>query len=84
MAMDFTGSVGRIVEDPLEAKEIAEREGAAWRIHWKPFSRPTKDGKAMPLHGLDAGVHVLQPWYHGDLRRDVATNVIREQGTVDG
>lgn len=35
VAMDFTGSVGRIVEDPQEAREIAQSEGAYWKKKWK-------------------------------------------------
>jgi hypothetical protein len=33
--MDFTGSVGRIVEDPMEAKAIAISEGLAWKRRWR-------------------------------------------------
>ncbi|BET02446.1 Growth factor receptor-bound protein, partial [Nesidiocoris tenuis] len=31
VAMDFTGKVGRIVDDPMEAKAIAVSEGNAWK-----------------------------------------------------
>ncbi|XP_066587526.1 growth factor receptor-bound protein 14-like isoform X2 [Prorops nasuta] len=85
VAMDFTGSVGRIVEDPKEARDIAEHEGLMWRRAWKPFTRlsATLDpGKRS--HGLDGGIHVLQPWYHGNIKRDVAAAIIRDHGSVDG
>ncbi|XP_076753643.1 growth factor receptor-bound protein 10 isoform X2 [Xylocopa sonorina] len=53
VAMDFTGSVGRIVEDPKEAKNIAESEGVNWRRTWRPFSRPPPGCAVVRLHGLD-------------------------------
>lgn len=37
--MDFTGSVGRIVEDPKEAKAIALAEGYCWKKRWRPIVR---------------------------------------------
>lgn len=37
--MDFTGSVGRIVEDPQEAKAIALAEGYCWKKRWRPIVR---------------------------------------------
>ncbi|XP_025991574.1 growth factor receptor-bound protein 14 isoform X1 [Solenopsis invicta] len=84
VAMDFTGSVGRIVEDPKEAKDIAENEGILWRRRWRPFSRTPPGCAMMRLHGLDAGIHVTQPWFHGGLKRDVAAAIIRDHGSVDG
>ncbi|XP_029167207.1 growth factor receptor-bound protein 14-like isoform X2 [Nylanderia fulva] len=84
VAMDFTGSVGRIVEDPKEAKDIAENEGMVWRRRWRPFSRTPPGCAMMRLHGLDSGIHVLQPWFHGGLKRDVAAAIIRDHGSVDG
>ncbi|EFN70516.1 Growth factor receptor-bound protein 14 [Camponotus floridanus] len=82
--MDFTGSVGRIVDDPKEAKDIAENEGMIWRRRWRPFSRTPPGCAMMRLHGLDGGIHVLQPWFHGGLKRDVAAAIIRDHGSVDG
>ena len=32
VAMDFTGSQSRIVEDPKEAKAIAAAEGHTWKV----------------------------------------------------
>ncbi|EZA62131.1 Growth factor receptor-bound protein [Ooceraea biroi] len=82
--MDFTGSVGRIVEDPKEAKDIAENEGIIWRRRWRPFSRTPPGCAMVRLHGLDGGIHVLQPWFHGGLKREVAAAIIRDHGSVDG
>ncbi|XP_026827577.1 growth factor receptor-bound protein 14 isoform X4 [Ooceraea biroi] len=84
VAMDFTGSVGRIVEDPKEAKDIAENEGIIWRRRWRPFSRTPPGCAMVRLHGLDGGIHVLQPWFHGGLKREVAAAIIRDHGSVDG
>ncbi|XP_031826866.2 growth factor receptor-bound protein 14 isoform X2 [Nomia melanderi] len=84
VAMDFTGSVGRIVEDPKEAKDIAESEGIDWRRTWRPFSRPPPGCAMVRLHGLDDGVHVLQPWFHRGLKRDIAAAIVRDHGSVDG
>lgn len=84
VAMDFTGSVGRIVEDPKEAKDIAESEGIIWRRTWRPFSRPPPGCAVVRLHGLDDGIHVLQPWFHRGLKRDIAAAIIRDHGSVDG
>ncbi|XP_076249083.1 growth factor receptor-bound protein 14 isoform X2 [Calliopsis andreniformis] len=84
VAMDFTGSVGRIVEDPKEAKDIAESEGMNWRRTWRPFSRTPPSCGMVRFHGLDDGIHVLQPWFHRGLKRDSAAAIIRDHGSVDG
>ncbi|XP_017877222.1 growth factor receptor-bound protein 14-like isoform X2 [Ceratina calcarata] len=84
VAMDFTGSVGRIVDDPKEAKNIAEVEGVNWRRTWRPFSRPPPGCAVVRLHGLDDGIHVLQPWFHRGLKRDIAAAIVRDYGSVDG
>ncbi len=34
--------------------------------------------------GLSSSLHVTQPWYHGNLTRVDAVNIISEQGLVDG
>lgn len=39
VAMDFTGNVGRIVEDPKEARAIAIAEGYSWKRRWRPTTR---------------------------------------------
>nr|XP_033338565.1 growth factor receptor-bound protein 14-like isoform X5 [Megalopta genalis]XP_033338566.1 growth factor receptor-bound protein 14-like isoform X5 [Megalopta genalis] len=84
VAMDFTGSVGRIVDDPKEAKGIAESEGIDWRRTWRPFLRPPPGCAVVRLHGLDDGIHVLQPWFHRGLKRDIAAAIVRDHGSVDG
>lgn len=79
--MDFTGSVGRIVEDPKEAKAIAAAEGYSWRRRWRPTpSRPSTQHAPPP----DTGVHIAQPWFHAGMSRDQAAALVSRYGTVDG
>ncbi|KAL0277009.1 UNVERIFIED_CONTAM: hypothetical protein PYX00_004443 [Menopon gallinae] len=83
VAMDFTGSVGRIVEDPQEAKAIALAEGYCWKKRWRPIIRhPT--GKIIQIQGIEAGIHVTQPWFHSGMTREQAANLVAKHGTVDG
>lgn len=72
------------MEDPKEAKNIAENEGINWRRTWRPFSRPPQGCAMVRLHGLDDGFHVLQPWFHRGLKRDIAAAIVRDHGSVDG
>ncbi|XP_018322316.1 growth factor receptor-bound protein 14-like [Agrilus planipennis] len=80
VAMDFTGSVGRIVEDPKEAKAIAVAEGYSWKRRWRPSTRTN----ANSIQGIDSGVHITQPWFHSGMSRDQATALVSKYGTVDG
>lgn len=79
VAMDFTGSVGRIVEDPKEAKAIAVAEGYSWKRRWRPGLRPANVNQ-----GLESGIHITQPWFHSGMSRDQATALVTRHGTVDG
>lgn len=80
VAMDFTGSVGRIVEDPAEAQAIAESERS------KIFHRKLRPNPNVIPDGMDTsiGIHTLQPWFHSKLTRDQATMLINKHGCVDG
>lgn len=82
VAMDFTGAVGRIVEDPKEADAIAVAEGYSWKRRWRPCPRGSPTVAAR--QSLDSGVHVAQPWFHGGMTRDQATQLVTRHGTVDG
>lgn len=77
--MDFTGNVGRIVEDPAEAQAIAESE-------CKILHRKMRPNANIIPEGIDttAGIHTLQPWFHRKLTRDQATMLINKHGYVDG
>lgn len=76
--MDFTGSVGRIVEDPKEAKAIEIAEGYAWQRRLKPRAI-----NAVHLETLE-GSHISQPWFHKDVTREEATYLVLKQGAIDG
>nr|XP_018914354.1 PREDICTED: growth factor receptor-bound protein 14-like isoform X2 [Bemisia tabaci] len=85
VAMDFTGSVGRIVEDPKEAKAIAVAEGNSWRRRWRTNPRPSVSRSGSGLgQALEPGIHVTQPWFHSGMSRDHAAQLIQTYGTVDG
>ncbi|CAH0390033.1 unnamed protein product [Bemisia tabaci] len=60
--MDFTGSVGRIVEDPKEAKAIAVAEGNSWRRRWRTNPRPSVSRSGSGLgQALEPGIHTIDP-----------------------
>ena len=82
VAMDFTGSVGRIVEDPQEAKAIAVAEGYSWKRRLRPSAR--SPSLLRVSGGLKAGIHITQPWFHSGMTREHATQLIGRHGTVDG
>nr|CAD7429206.1 unnamed protein product [Timema monikensis] len=82
VAMDFTGSVGRIVEDPKEAKAIAVAEGYSWKRRWRPSAR--NPASLLRAQGLESGVHMAQPWFHSGMSREQAAQLVTRHGTVDG
>ncbi|XP_056632292.1 growth factor receptor-bound protein 14-like isoform X2 [Diorhabda sublineata] len=88
VAMDFTGAVGRIVEDPQEATAIAVAEGYSWKRRWRGYTRgsagPSGVTSTAFVQSLDAGIHMTQPWFHSGLPRDKATELVSKHGTVDG
>ncbi|KAK3908103.1 Growth factor receptor-bound protein 10 [Frankliniella fusca] len=94
VAMDFTGAVGRIVEDPKEAKAIAAAEGYSWKRRWRRLNQPLAPsgpaGAVGPAAvsgaglGLEAGIHTTQPWFHSGMSREQAAQLVSRHGTVDG
>lgn len=78
VAMDFTGSTGRIVEDPKEARAIALAEGNTWKKKLRNIS------KMGVTQGIESGVHITQPWFHSGMTRDQASQLVNKHGTVDG
>lgn len=34
VAMDFSGRIGRVIDNPVEAQSAAKEEGHAWRVRW--------------------------------------------------
>ncbi|XP_074030953.1 growth factor receptor-bound protein 14 isoform X2 [Leptinotarsa decemlineata] len=90
VAMDFTGAVGRIVEDPQEATAIAAAEGYSWKRRWRAPIRGTTAPSTLVqtqtayVHSIDTGIHVTQPWFHSGLPRDQAAELVAKHGSVDG
>ncbi|XP_014250737.1 growth factor receptor-bound protein 10-like isoform X2 [Cimex lectularius] len=81
VAMDFTGSVGRIVEDPNEAKAIAVSEGIAWRRRWRPQAKNATSRRPCSTNDM---VHLGQPWFHKTMTREQATALVSAHGNQDG
>ncbi|CAH0558022.1 unnamed protein product [Brassicogethes aeneus] len=76
--MDFTGPVGRIVDDPQEARAIAVAEGYSWKKRWRPAVRMQNGNSA---HALENGIHMLQPWFHSGMSRDQASELVNRHGS---
>ncbi|XP_042902922.1 growth factor receptor-bound protein 14 isoform X2 [Parasteatoda tepidariorum] len=90
VAMDFTGSQSRVVEDPREAKAIEAAEGHTWKRRL-PYCRAPGGNSPQNLSSSpsarpqsDMGVHFLQPWFYRGMSRDEATHLLTKYGTVDG
>ncbi|KAJ7985630.1 hypothetical protein DPEC_G00354060 [Dallia pectoralis] len=81
VAMDFSGSIGRVIDNPLEAQSVAMEEGNAWR---KRSQRMNILGS--PLHPclLSSVIHRTQLWFHGRITREDSHRLIQQQGQVDG
>uniref|UniRef100_A0A8C5EDC2 Growth factor receptor-bound protein 10-like n=1 Tax=Gouania willdenowi TaxID=441366 RepID=A0A8C5EDC2_GOUWI len=71
VAMDFSGNIGRVIENPLEAQSAAMEEGYAWR-----FTKPS--------NVFSAVIHMTQLWFHGRITREESHRIIHQQGQVDG
>ncbi|XP_059909444.1 growth factor receptor-bound protein 10 [Gadus macrocephalus] len=83
VAMDFSGRIGRVIKNPLEAQSAAMEEGHAWR---KRSQRLNVLGCHSPLHhsSLSSVIHVAQLWFHGRITREESHRIIHQQGQVDG
>ncbi|XP_028326066.1 growth factor receptor-bound protein 10 isoform X2 [Gouania willdenowi] len=82
VAMDFSGNIGRVIENPLEAQSAAMEEGYAWRRS----QRMNILGSHSPLHhsSLNSVIHMTQLWFHGRITREESHRIIHQQGQVDG
>ncbi|KAL5240501.1 hypothetical protein ACI65C_007911 [Semiaphis heraclei] len=83
VAMDFSGNVGRIVEDPKEALAIAQADTGSVRRSWRSSGRSTP-GLQTAVTKLENDIHLSQPWYHKNMSRDQAANVLNGLGNKDG
>uniref|UniRef100_A0A8C9VU91 Growth factor receptor bound protein 10 n=1 Tax=Scleropages formosus TaxID=113540 RepID=A0A8C9VU91_SCLFO len=83
VAMDFSGRIGRVIENPVEAQSAAMEEGHSWR---KRSQRMNILGSFSPLHpsSLSSIIHRTQPWFHGRIMREESHKMIVQQGQVDG
>ncbi|CAG12921.1 unnamed protein product, partial [Tetraodon nigroviridis] len=83
VAMDFSGRIGRVIDNPIEAQSAAMEEGHAWR---KRSQRMNILGSHSPLHhsSLNSVIHIAQLWFHGRITREESHRIIHQQGQVDG
>ncbi|XP_049586547.1 growth factor receptor-bound protein 10 isoform X1 [Syngnathus scovelli] len=83
VAMDFSGTIGRVIDNPVEAQSAAMEEGHAWR---KRNHRMNILGSHSPLHhsSLNSVIHMAQLWFHGRITREESHRIIHQQGQVDG
>ncbi|XP_061531236.1 growth factor receptor-bound protein 10-like isoform X3 [Phycodurus eques] len=82
VAMDFSGTIGRVIDNPVEAQSAAVEEGHAWRRN----HRMNVVGSHSPLHhsSLNSVIHIAQLWFHGRITREESHRIIHQQGQVDG
>ncbi|KAI1885672.1 hypothetical protein AGOR_G00206230 [Albula goreensis] len=83
VAMDFSGTIGRVIANPVEAQSAAMEEGHAWR---KRSQRMNILGSPSPLHtsSLSTVIHRTQLWFHGRITREESHRMVMQQGQVDG
>ncbi|XP_077160279.1 growth factor receptor-bound protein 10 isoform X4 [Paroedura picta] len=83
VAMDFSGQIGRVIENPAEAQCAALEEGYTWR---KRSTRMNSLSSQSPLHPstLSTVIHRTQPWFHGRISREESHRIVKQQGLVDG
>lgn len=79
--MDFTGAVGRVVNDPMEAMAIEAAEGHVWKKRWR---RPIRGTASSLIQGKDAALIMTMPWFHSGMSRDQATAILNKCSDMDG
>lgn len=96
VAMDFTGSKGRVIEDPQEAEAVAAAEAHVWKRKLpccrsgqaSPTTVPPPSGPppqwAGPPATAELGLQHMQPWFYSGMSREEATQLLLKHGTVDG
>uniref|UniRef100_A0A1A8M8H2 Growth factor receptor-bound protein 10 n=1 Tax=Nothobranchius pienaari TaxID=704102 RepID=A0A1A8M8H2_9TELE len=82
VAMDFSGRIGRVIDNPVEAQSAAMEEGLVWRRK----TRMHILGSHSPLHhsSLNSVIHIAQLWFYGRITREESHRIIHQQGQVDG
>uniref|UniRef100_A0A8P4GJW1 Growth factor receptor-bound protein 10 n=1 Tax=Dicentrarchus labrax TaxID=13489 RepID=A0A8P4GJW1_DICLA len=80
VAMDFSGRIGRVIDNPVEAQSAAMEEGHAWRfIQYKNILK-----YILNVFFPSAVIHIAQLWFHGRITREESHRIIHQQGQVDG
>uniref|UniRef100_A0A8C1NMD9 Growth factor receptor-bound protein 10b n=2 Tax=Cyprinus carpio TaxID=7962 RepID=A0A8C1NMD9_CYPCA len=77
VAMDFSGRIGRVIDNPVEAQSAAMEEGHAWRVG-------SNDCSPSFCISSDPVIHRTQLWFHGRISREESHKLIHQQGRVDG
>lgn len=83
VAMDFTGSCGRVVSDPVEAKRIELAEGHHLR-RTNALKRLSELAAGSSVRDIESAIHTTQLWYHGALTRDEASQLLHKHNGRDG
>ncbi|XP_037074912.1 growth factor receptor-bound protein 10-like isoform X3 [Pollicipes pollicipes] len=83
VAMDFTGSCGRVVSDPVEAKAIELAEGHHLR-RTNALKRLSELASGSSVRDIEGAIHTMQPWFHGTLNREEASQLLHKHNGRDG
>uniref|UniRef100_A0A3B5MQC4 Uncharacterized protein n=1 Tax=Xiphophorus couchianus TaxID=32473 RepID=A0A3B5MQC4_9TELE len=77
VAMDFSGRIGRVIDNPIEAQSAALEEGHMWRKR----NRVNALGSHSPLHqsSLNSVIHIAQLWFYGRITREESHRIIHQK-----
>ncbi|XP_072903531.1 growth factor receptor-bound protein 14 [Hemitrygon akajei] len=84
VAMDFSGSQGRIIDNPAEALSAAAEEALTWRRRSHHRINPFGSPALAQSYSSRQGLPKAQIWFHPGLSRDDAQKTLERQGFVDG
>lgn len=85
VAMDFSGrQEGKILDNPKDVRSCDKSKPAASKDGYVPFRRRVAAPVAELLTETQATIHKDQPWFHGGMSRDVATNILQFHANIDG
>uniref|UniRef100_A0A8C9W5D6 Growth factor receptor bound protein 10 n=1 Tax=Scleropages formosus TaxID=113540 RepID=A0A8C9W5D6_SCLFO len=87
VAMDFSGRIGRVIDNPVEAQSAALEEGHAWRVTQRYsilLAQFIMKSKTTGVIFCSTMIHRTQLWFHGRITREESHKMIIQQGQVDG